>query len=260
MLKASSLAMGANMWVEAKVLARRDWTDKLFSLQIAAGISPFIAGQFIKLSLQHEERRLARAYSLVNPPGTDYVEILAVAVEDGQLSPKLQDLKVGDTLEVSASAAGFMTLNELPEAPREGRQLWMLSTGTAVGPFISMLKTDEPWLRFEHLVLVYGVRYGADLAYLEELRALASSNPNFTLLLSVTREALADAMTSRIPDALASGELESRAGLSLSPEHSQVMICGNPGMVADTQSMLLERGLTKNLRRDPGQITVEKYW
>lgn len=248
------------MWVEGTILARRDWTDKLFSLQIAADISPFIAGQFIKLSLQHEERRVARAYSLVNPPGSEYLEILAVAVEDGQLSPKLQDLNVGDTLEVSATATGFMTLDELPKAESAGRQLWMLATGTAVGPFISMLKTPEPAARFEHLVLVYGVRYAEDLAYLEDLQALAKANPDFHLVLSVTREPMTGALQQRIPQALSSGELEAMTGLTLSAEHSQVMICGNPGMVAECQTLLLERGLAKNLRRAPGNITVEKYW
>ncbi|WP_372870286.1 ferredoxin--NADP reductase [Shewanella sp.] len=248
------------MWVEGTIQGRRDWTDKLFSLQIKADISPFIAGQFIKLSLQHEERRVGRAYSLVNPPGSEYLEVLAVAVEDGQLSPKLQDLDVGDTVEVSATATGFMTLDELPRADRTGRQLWMLATGTAIGPFISMLKTPEPEARFEHLVVVYGVRHAEDLAYLADLQALATANPNFHLVLSVTREPFPQALQQRIPQALASGELEAMTGLSLSPEYSQVMICGNPGMVAECQTLLLERGLVKNLRRAPGNITVEKYW
>ncbi|MCL2917992.1 ferredoxin--NADP reductase [Shewanella litorisediminis] len=248
------------MWVEGRVLQRRDWTDKLFSLKIDAKIAPFIAGQFIKLSLPSEDKRIARAYSLVNPPGTDYIEVLAVAVEEGELSPRLQDLSPGDVLQVSASATGFLTLSELPDSPVEGRQLWMLATGTAVGPFISMLGTAEPWERFEHLVLVYGVRRAEDLAYLDELQALAASRPRLQLILSVTRETVPGALHKRIPDALASGELEAVSGLTLSAEHSQVMICGNPEMVAGTQALLLERGLCKNLRRTPGQITVEKYW
>ncbi|MBT1444316.1 ferredoxin--NADP reductase [Shewanella sp. JM162201] len=248
------------MWVTGEVVARRDWTDKLFSLRIKAQIAPFIAGQFIKLSLGGDEKRLARAYSLVNAPDDDCLEVLAVAVEDGQLSPKLQDLNTGDKLEVSASAAGFMTLNELPLAPRQGRKLWMLATGTAVGPFISMLRTAEPWQLFDHLVLVYGVRYAQDLAYLDELRALERSQPQFQLQLSVTREHCEHAMGVRIPDAIASGLLESRSGLLLTKEDSQVMICGNPDMVAESLRLLLERGLEKNLRRAPGQITLEKYW
>ncbi|QSX40201.1 ferredoxin--NADP reductase [Shewanella cyperi] len=247
------------MWVEGTVISRIDWTDTLFSLRIRAPLAPFIAGQFIKLSRVLDDKRIARAYSLVNPPGSDFLEILAVTVEEGQLSPRLQELKPGDRIEVTATAAGFMTLNELPKDI--GKHLWMLATGTAIGPFVSMLATAEPWDRFERLVLVYGVRHRADLAYLDELKALQAKYPDkFSLILSVTREAVDGALQCRIPEALASGELERLAALALSPTDSQVMICGNPDMLASAQQLLLERGLTKNLRRAPGNITVEKYW
>ncbi|MGB5442627.1 MAG: ferredoxin--NADP(+) reductase, partial [Gammaproteobacteria bacterium] len=48
--------------------------------------------------------------------------------------------------------------------------------------------------------------------------------------------------------------------LTLSPGNSQVMICGNPAMVRDTQAILEARGLKKNKRREPGHITTEQYW
>jgi ferredoxin--NADP+ reductase len=44
------------------------------------------------------------------------------------------------------------------------------------------------------------------------------------------------------------------------PNNTQVMICGNPDMVIEAQKLLDEKGLIKNLRRAPGQVTVEKYW
>lgn len=137
------------MWITGTVLKRIDWNDKLFSLRIKADVETFIAGQFIKLSQIRDDKRVARAYSLVNPPGTDYVEVLAVAVEDGQLSPDLKALNPGDTIQVTPKATGFMTLDEVPKGALQGKHLWLLSTGTAVGPFISMLATDEPWQRFE---------------------------------------------------------------------------------------------------------------
>ena len=49
-------------------------------------------------------------------------------------------------------------------------------------------------------------------------------------------------------------------GVSLVAASSQVMICGNPEMVKDTRHVLEARGLKKNRRSDPGQITVEAYW
>ena len=249
------------MWTTGTVIERIEWNEKLFSLRIKADVEPFIAGQFIKLSQIRDEKRIARAYSVVNPPGKDYVEVLAVAVEDGQLSPDLQALNIGDNIEVSTKAAGFMTLDEIPTGALQGPHLWFLATGTAVGPFISMMETEEPWLRFEKVVLVYGVRLIEDLAYLPQLTALQEQYPTqFVFIPSVTRETYPDGLSCRIPDGLQSGALEQRAGVALNQENSQVMICGNPGMITDAQTALTEKGLVKNLRRAPGQITVEKYW
>ncbi|MDB2386788.1 ferredoxin--NADP reductase [Shewanella sp.] len=249
------------MWIEGSVIERHDWSDKLFSLKIKADTGQFIAGQFTKLSQVIDGKRIGRAYSLVNPPGTDYVEILIVAVDDGLLSPNLQALNEGDVIDVAAKATGFMTLDELPKDEHKGKHLWFLATGTAVGPFISIMATDEPWQSYQKVVLVYGVREAADLAYLALLREFEATYPEqFKLVLSVTREEVAGALRCRIPDGLNNGDIEAAAGVTLSAKDSQVMICGNPGMITGAQQALKDKGLVKNLRRAPGQITVEKYW
>ena len=247
------------MWQTGRVIERIDWNDKLFSLRIKADIGGFIAGQFIKLSLVIDGERIGRAYSLVNPPGKDYIEVLLVAVDDGKLSGHLQALERGDEVDISTSAAGFMTLAELPK--HDSQQLWLLATGTAIGPFISMLMTAEPWQRFDKVIVVYGVRQVADLAYQAKLNTLQDQHPlQLRLILSVTREPFADAISERIPAALASGEIEARAGVRIAAANSQVMLCGNPQMILAVTEVLKARGLVKNLRSAPGQITVEKYW
>jgi len=249
------------MWTTGKVIERIDWNDKLFSLRIKADVEPFIAGQFIKLSQIRDDKRVARAYSLVNPPGANYVEVLAVAVEDGQLSPDLKALNPGDTIEITSKATGFMTLDEVPHGALQGKHLWLFATGTAVGPFISMLATAEPWQRFEKVVLVYCVRLAEDLAYIDMINQLIEKYPQqFVFIAIVTREDYPEGLSCRIPDGISSGLIEQKAGLGINAEHSQVMICGNPGMISDAQAALHDKGLAKNLRRVPGQITVEKYW
>ena len=75
-----------------------------------------------------------------------------------------------------------------------------------------------------------------------------------------SREDTGFGINGRIPGAIGDGRLEARAGLPLSAEKSQVMICGNPAMVRDTQAVLESRGLRKNRRREPGHITTEQYW
>ena len=205
-------------------------------------------------------KRIARAYSLVNSPDCPYLEVLAVAVDEGELSPDLQSLSIDDEIEVSTKATGFMTLNEIPAFEGKPQDIWFLATGTAVGPFISMMRDKTLWSRFEHVVLVYGVRHLCDLAYFDELLQFESTHSNFKLITAVTREHHEFGLSCRIPEGIASGAVELAAGLNLNADKSQVMICGNPEMITDAQKVLNDKGLVKNLRRAPGQITVEKYW
>ncbi|MBY6018851.1 ferredoxin--NADP reductase [Halomonas denitrificans] len=244
-------------WVQGRVVERIDWNDKLFSLKVEAEVQPFVAGQFTKLALEQGGERVQRAYSFVNPPEAEFLEFLAVSVEEGQLSPRLQDLQEGDNLMVSPRPSGFLTLDEVPA----GRELWMFATGTAVGPFLSILGSPDCWDRYETYVLVYAVRYERDLAYLEQIKALAAERPErFRFVPVVSREVVDGALQGRIPELLSSGAIQEAAGIPIAPARSQTLICGNPDMIRDTLAVLEGMGLRKNLRRTPGQITMEKYW
>ncbi|MBY5993539.1 ferredoxin--NADP reductase [Ferrimonas balearica] len=244
-------------WVQGTVVERIDWNDKLFSLKVDAPVQPFVAGQFTKLALEQGGERVQRAYSFVNPPEAEHLEFLAVTVEEGQLSPRLQDLKPGDNLMVSPRPSGFLTLDEVPA----GRELWMFATGTAVGPFLSILHSEDCWDRYEKFILVYAVRHQADLAYLEPIRALEKAHPEqFRFVPVVSRESMEGALQGRIPELLSRGAIQEAADVPIAPARSQTLICGNPDMIRDTLAVLEGMGLRKNLRRTPGQITMEKYW
>lgn len=244
-------------WVEGRVIERIEWTPTLFSLRVEAELAPYKAGQFTKLALEQGERRIQRAYSFVNPPSAPYHEFYLVEIQGGELTPSLGSLQTGDTLLVQSQATGFLTLDELPP----GRDLWLLSTGTAIGPFLSMLADGEAFERFENLVLVHGVRKGEELSYRALIDGFSERHgERFRYVPFVSREAWPDAMEGRIPAAIADGRLQERVGLAFSPELSQVLICGNPAMVKETQQTLMALGLAKNLRRAPGNISAENYW
>jgi ferredoxin--NADP+ reductase len=137
----------------------------------------------------------------------------------------------------------------------------MLSTGTALGPFLAMLKTDEPWDRFEKIVLAHAVRIAEELTYQDTIRKLLAVNPGQLIYVPfVSREDTEFAVKGRIPQAIEDGRLEERGGAAIRAEDSQVMLCGNPAMVDDTSEVLEARGLKKNKRREKGQITTENYW
>jgi ferredoxin--NADP+ reductase len=245
-------------WLDAKVVSRTDWNDHLFSLRFSCENFPqFKAGQFTKVGVEQDDKILSRPYSLVSGPDDDELEIIAVPVEDGLLSPQLHKLQVGDSLKIMSPATGFLVLDEVPKS----RDLWLMATGTGVGPFLSILATDQAWQSYDNIVLVYGARYQHDLAYMSLIEGWSKQYPDrFHFVPIVSRENMAGGLHGRIPTLLKSCAIQQQVGLDIHPEHSQAMLCGNPAMIEDATQTLIELGLAKHLRRSPGQISLERYW
>ena len=153
-------------------------------------------------------------------------------------------------------ASGFFVMNEVPD----GKNLWLLATGTGLGVFISLLKTQEPWRRFENIILVHGVRNYEELTYQDQIAKFKSENSkNFTYIQTVTREKKEGCLNMRIPAGLDSNMIQESANLEINQD-SQIMICGNPDMINETVELLGKQGLERNRRSKPGNITLEKYW
>lgn len=246
-------------WNDANVIRRIDWNDHLFSLRFECNdFHKIKAGQFAKVGiLQDDGKVLSRPYSLVNDPDDTALEIIAVPVEDGSLSPKLHELKEGDSLQVMSPATGFLILDEVPAA----KTLILLATGTGVGPFLSILQTQQAWQNYSNIVLVYAVRYSHDLAYLDQVSQWQESYPNrFQFVPIVSRDESHDGLKGRIPELIANGAIESMCNLLIEPDSCQVMLCGNPDMIKESIIVLETKGLKKHLRRSPGQISMERYW
>lgn len=245
-------------WVNGKVVQVNYWTDALMSLIVHAPIDKFTAGQYAKLALDIEGERVQRAYSYVNSPNSNDLEFYLVTVPDGKLSPKLTALKPDDNVLVTEQANGFFVLEEIPDT----RTLWMLSTGTGIGPFLSILQLGEDLERFENIVLVHAVRYADDLSYLPLMESLVERyHGKLRIQTVVSRENHIGSLTGRVPALIENGALEKMVGLEITPEESHIMLCGNPQMVKDTQELLKEqRAMRKHFRRKPGHITSEQYW
>lgn len=244
-------------WIEGKVVGNQHWTDALYSLRVQAPIEPFTAGQFGRLALEIDGKPHGRPYSFVNAPHEKILEFYSIVVPEGPLSPRLESLEPGDSVLVGPKGAGFFTLEQVPDASA----LWMLATGTALGPFLSMLKTDEPWRRFDDLVLVHAVRHAEELTYRDTIQGfIERDSERFRYIPFVSREDTDFALPGRVTGAIESGALQERAGLPLTPARSQIMLCGNPEMVRDTMNLLGEWGFAPNTRKARGQVTSENYW
>jgi ferredoxin/flavodoxin---NADP+ reductase len=242
-------------WLAGKVLENRHWTETLFSLRVEAPALSYQAGQFVRIALDIDGERIARAFSFVNPPEDPVLEFFGVIVPEGPLSPRLARLRAGETLQVASNPAGFLVMREVPDA----RSLWLLSTGTGIAPFLSILRTGTPWQRFREVVLVHAVRHARELVYREMIARLQKER-GLRYVTFVSRESAPGSLAGRIPAAVTDGHLEAAAGIALSAETSQVLLCGNPDMLKDTSAALTARGMRKHRRRAPGHITVESFW
>lgn len=241
-------------WLEARLIERKLWAPGLLTLKLDATPN-FEAGQFFNLGLTVQGAFDRRAYSAASAPGAE-LEFFVAEVREGDFSPALFELGEGGTLWVERKPQGFFTLRYVPDA----RDLWLVCTGTGLGPFIAMLREGTVWRRFERVVVVHGVRDSSQFAYREELARLGESHP-LTLVTCLSRVAASPSQVAgRITQVLENGELERAAGLELTPEHSHVMLCGNPEMISDAMDLLHTRGMVRHRQRKPGHITTEKYW
>ena len=244
-------------WIDATVKSVKWWNESLFSLTVNADVEPFKAGQFTKLSVMDGEKRIARAYSSVNAPDDPNLEFYLINVVDGQLSSHLAQLTPGDTVLIERRASGFFTLDEVPAS----EQLWMLSTGTAIGPFLSILQQSEVWQKYKHINLVHGVRLNSDLSYQELINKLLKAHPGqLNYVPVVSREEPLQGLAGRITTVIKNNALSEHVGLCATPNNAQFMLCGNPQMVKDTSELLVAQNYKRNRRKEPGHITVEQYW
>ena len=261
------------------VLSKTVWQEgKLFSVRISRDPAfHFTPGQFARLGLcvgQADDNAPNewRAYSMVSTPGESELEFFSVVVPEGKFSPAMARLEPGDFIYVDKTPFGFLTLDRFPD----GQDLWLISTGTGLSAYLSMLRLASTWQQFRRIVVVHGVRQQDELAYQQELlgpiRQLATQAGSKLVYLPVSsREPLSGEVLahvvrpdlvapSRVTTLLQSGELEKRAGVGLDPAVSRVMLCGNPAMVTEMRMLLGEREFAPGRRGVPGNLAVENYW
>ena len=252
------------------------WSDRVLSFRITRPPDyHFSAGQYARLGLPTAQNAelVWRAYSLVSASSDSELEFLAVIVPGGAFSSALRQCKVGDALQLDAKVFGFMT----PSRFADGRHLWMIATGTGLGPFISMLREAEIWQRFEQLTLVHGVRNRSEITYADELAELthrpssSDARARLRVLYAVTREAHQQTpapsdggelvfLDGRITTLLTSGALERAAGIPMEAADARVMLCGNPAMIEEMRALLHARTMRPCRRALPGQFLTENYW
>jgi ferredoxin--NADP+ reductase len=247
---------------EERVLSVHHWTDKLFTFTTTRdpGLR-FSNGHFTMIGLKVNNKPLMRAYSIVSANYEEHLEFLSIKVPDGPLTSRLQHIQVGDSIIVGKKPTGTLVIDYL----LPGKRLYLLSTGTGLAPFMSIIRDPETYERFEQVILVHGVRTKDELAYhdllTEHLPAHEFLGDLVTSKLryypTVTRETYRN--MGRVTALIESGKLFKDLGVpALDPENDRVMICGSPGMLRDLKHMLEERGFKEGNTSTPGAFVIER--
>ncbi len=247
---------------EETVLSVHHWTDKLFTFTTTRDTSlRFSNGHFTMIGLRVNDKPLLRAYSIVSPNHEEHLEFLSIKVPDGPLTSRLQHIKVGDKVIVGRKPTGTLVIDYL----LPGKRLYLLSTGTGLAPFMSIIRDPETYERFEQVVLVHGVRQADELAYHDLLVKHLPQHEFLGELISkqllyyptVTRESYRN--MGRVTDLMESGKMFEDLKLPpLDPASDRVMICGSPAMLKDLKHMLEQKGFQEGNTSKPGDFVIER--
>ena len=249
-------------FTEETILSVHHWTDNLFSFTATRSQSfRFVNGQFTMIGLEVEGKPLLRAYSMVSTNYEEKLEFFSIKVPDGPLTSRLQHIREGDRILIGKKPVGTLVLDNLTP----GRFLYLLSTGTGLAPFMSIIRDPDTYERFEKVILVHGCRQVAELAYGE---TIAQALPGDEYLGDMIREKLVYYPTvtrepfqnrGRVTDLVASGQLFTDIGQNpFDPAEDRVMLCGSPQMLTDMRAMLEGRGFHEGSSGKPAEFVIEK--
>jgi ferredoxin--NADP+ reductase len=207
------------------------------------------------------DKPLLRAYSIVSANYEEHLEFLSIKVPDGPLTSRLQHIQVGDSIIVGKKPTGTLLVDYL----LPGKRLYMLSTGTGVAPFLSIIRDPETYEKFEQVVLVHGVREVKELAYHDYITQDLPQHEFLGEMISqqlkyyptVTREPYKH--QGRVTTVIENGQMAADLGLPLlNPAEDRVMICGSPEMLRDLKHMMEVRGFKEGNTTKPGDFVIER--
>jgi ferredoxin/flavodoxin---NADP+ reductase len=246
-----------------RVLEVRHWTDTQFTVSTTRpqGLR-FENGQFVMVGVEVDSRPLLRAYSIASANHEDFLSFLSIKVPTGPLTSRLQHIREGDPILISQKPTGTLLLSDL----RAGERLYLLSTGTGVAPFMSIVKDPETYERFASVILVHGVRWSRETAvvrhFIEEVKQHEILGDlvrdKLRYYPTITREPHPN--RGRLTTLIESGKLARDLKFpQLDAKTDRVMVCGSPAMLADTCALLDSRGFEISPHiGEPGDYVVER--
>ena len=250
-----------------RVLSVKHWTDRLFSFEVERPSSfKFRSGEFVMIGLLTDEGKpLLRAYSITSPFWDEVIGFYSIKVQDGPLTSRLQHIKKDEFIIMKRKPTGTLVLDALTPA----RRLFLVSTGTGIAPFASIIRDPESYERFDEIYLIHTCRFADELEYGKSIVSAAQSDMligeqakhQLTYVPSTTRDTnkLTGRLTGRPTDLIRTGRLfDSLAIPALSAQTDRVMICGSLAMNQDMKAICEQAGFVEGANSQPGDFVLEK--
>lgn len=245
-----------------QVTSVRHWNETLFSFRTTRDKSfRFKNGYFTMIGLPAMNKPLMRAYSIASANHEEELEFFSIKVPDGPLTSELQKLQVGDSILVSKKPTGTLITDQM----LPGKHLYLLSTGTGLAPFLSIIKDPEVYEQFDKVILVHGVRSVSELAYADYLENQLPNDEYFGELVrdkllyypTVTREPFRN--NGRITELMNSGKLFHDLDLPIvTTDDDRFMLCGSPAMLKELGMTLDAKGFNEVRNGRAGHYVIER--
>lgn len=207
------------------------------------------------------EKLIKRAYSIASSSKEKkYVELYITLIRSGALTPRIFGLNEGDRLFLGPKFKGVFRLDHAPEEAN----LVMISTGTGIAPYMSMIRSEFTTRPDRRFALLHGARHSWDLGYRAELETLDYYFEGFTYAPTISRPEEEregwNGYTGYVQELWKKGVAQKACGCDLTPDNTHIFLCGSPAMVEELVTFLADEGFKEHKKKDPGQVHVERFW
>lgn len=239
----------------ARLIKRVDHTEDLatFWVKFDGEPVPFEPGQYMTIGAFADGKLLQRPYSVASPPevaGGEGYEFYVRLVPILRFTTLLWRLQVGHPMRMIGPKGRFLL------EPDDPRTHLFVSTGTGIAPFIAMMRQQLIHATPRRTVMLNGSSYADELGYRDVLEAWQTDGAypvTYVPTISRPKDPRNAGWTGR------SGRVENVvldvcSDLNLRPETTVVYICGNPDMIINVETLLMDTGFPEF------HVKKELYW
>ena len=216
----------------------------------------FKPGQYITIISNIDSNRILRPYSISSAPyQLPEIEFFIRKVKNGEkpgiFTSKLFEAKEGTRYEI-LKVSGLFLLDE-----NDKRKKIFVSSGTGLGPYISMIRQEIKDRGKCNCIIIHGVSHDYDLGYEKELNRYEKEGKIIKYIPTVSRKEENPEWKGEFgrAETLMEDRINKILNEKITKENYVIYACGHPGMIENIVKIFKLKGFIENK-----DIKFEKYW